>query len=164
MLFRSGVPVDMAPDWNAVVPRVDMLAALDGGGGSCGNGILDPGEGCDDGVDNGTGCCTAECQAVADGISCDDGSNCTEGSSCLSASCQGGTPIDCSGFSTQCATGACDPVTGCVAQSVQNGTTCDDGAFCTVNDTCVDGECTADRKSTRLNSSHSQQSRMPSSA
>ena len=44
------------------------------------------------------------------------------------------------------------------------GTDLDDGGFLTVNIEYVAASVDKDRKSTRLNSSHSQQSRMPSSA
>ena len=38
--------------------------------------------------------------------------------------------------------GLCDPDTGlCSDPAADNGTQCDDGLFCTVNDMCTDGVC-----------------------
>lgn len=48
---------------------------------SCGNGVVDPGEQCDDGSANGTGgtCCAEDCQLLPSGTACtDDGDLCTE--------------------------------------------------------------------------------------
>jgi hypothetical protein len=50
------------------------------GGSSCGDGVLDPDEACDDGAANGQpgDCCTAVCQFQTAGTSCaDDGDSCT---------------------------------------------------------------------------------------
>jgi hypothetical protein len=47
---------------------------------SCGNGVVDPGEECDDGAANRTGgtCCSADCQLLPSGTACaDDGDLCT---------------------------------------------------------------------------------------
>ncbi len=145
LLLDSGAPIDLSPDWNAVVPRLDILAALDDGDdvGGCGDGVVDPGEACDDGVDNGSLCCDVNCQLVPNGETCDDGSACTSDTACQEGVCEGGTPLDCSGLDGACVTGDCEPATGCVATPVQNGSPCDDGEFCTVDDGCTDGACTA---------------------
>lgn len=48
---------------------------------SCGNGVVDPGEACDDGPANRTGgtCCAEDCQLLPSGTACtDDGDLCTE--------------------------------------------------------------------------------------
>jgi hypothetical protein len=56
---------------------------------------------------------------------------------------------DCSGISApQCFESVCNegmhpgPVGACVIVPVRDGARCDDGAFCTLADTCVDGVCT----------------------
>ncbi|MDC0723464.1 hypothetical protein [Nannocystis bainbridge] len=83
--------------------------------------------------------CVAE--PVNDGQACEDGTVCFEGSTCNAGSCGGGTPLDCSGEAGACHTGACDPVSGCFAQEVQDGTACDDGNSCTNLEVCDAGVC-----------------------
>lgn len=94
----------------------------------CGDGIVDPGEACDDGNNASgdgcwTGCVIEGCWACAgspsvcapaDGISCDDGNECTAGDTCAGGTC-GGTPDD--------------------------GIACNDRDVCTINDTCLGGAC-----------------------
>jgi hypothetical protein len=90
---------------------------------------------CDEGSDN---CYAAP---VSDGVTCDDSDPCTVTDECGSGSC-GGSPKDCSALDDQCNVGVCDAVTGnCEAVPVSNGTTCDDGSFCTVSDVCSSGTC-----------------------
>lgn len=50
---------------------------------------------------------------------------------------------DCSAIETPvCLESVCDESTGqCVVQNASAGTTCDDGMFCTVDDTCQEGMC-----------------------
>jgi len=86
-----------------------------------------------------------ECQlnAVADGTACDDGQYCTENEACLAGACTGGSALDCSSLDDQCNTGVCDDTADqCVQQPIVNGTACDDGLYCTVNDNCQAGACT----------------------
>jgi len=83
-------------------------------GPPCGDGILDPGEDCDDGNNVNGDCCSASCTAEPDGNSCDDGEVCTSGD--------------------QCASGAC------VGSPVVDGSACDDGSPCT-DDSCQSGAC-----------------------
>lgn len=94
----------------------------------CGDGVVDPGEGCDDGNNSGgdgcwTGCVVEGCWACAgspsvcvpdDGISCDDSNVCTTGDTCSGGACVG-TPDD--------------------------GVPCSDRWVCTTNDTCFGGTC-----------------------
>ncbi|MEZ4441462.1 MAG: hypothetical protein R3B72_20355 [Polyangiaceae bacterium] len=51
--------------------------------------------------------------------------------------------VDCSQITTsQCQVAVCNESTGnCEVVPDENGTTCDDGVFCSVNDTCQDGMC-----------------------
>ena len=83
-------------------------------GPPCGDGLLDPGEDCDDGNNVNGDCCSASCSAEPDGGSCDDGEVCTSGD--------------------QCASGAC------VGSPVLDGSPCDDGSQCTIDD-CQAGAC-----------------------
>ncbi|MGM0557096.1 MAG: MopE-related protein [Myxococcota bacterium] len=82
-------------------------------------------------------------QPLSDGTTCDDGSFCTVADACSDGVC-GGTARDCSGESDQCNEGVCDEnADACVPQPIADGTSCDDGQYCTTNDTCQQGTCTA---------------------
>ncbi len=102
--------------FGATVSQVIRTGAENGVciGPPCGDGILDPGEQCDDGNNVNGDCCSASCTAEPDGGSCDDGNTCTSGD--------------------QCASGAC------VGSPVVDGTSCDDGSQCT-DDACQSGQC-----------------------
>lgn len=79
----------------------------------------------------------------SDGTTCDDGSFCTVSDVCTAGIC-GGSTRDCSSVADQCNDGVCDDtIDSCVKQPVANGSTCEDGMFCTVGDTCQAGACTA---------------------
>ncbi len=54
----------------------------------CGNGQLDPGEGCDPGTVS-DACCSAGCQLAASTAACDDTDACTTGDVCGSGTCAG---------------------------------------------------------------------------
>lgn len=90
-----------------------------------------------------TGACDAEdgCVLLPETSTCDDGDACTVDDHCAgtSAACEAGTPRVCAGA---CLTGACESSSGCVPRG--EGTTCDDGNACTIDDQCtgVDGDCT----------------------
>ncbi len=79
----------------------------------CGNGVIEPGETCDAGSDNGTGrsCCAADCQFKPDGPQSCDGSICTAGDSCSAGVC---TPGECNvgGACAFCGTSRCAVVDG----------------------------------------------------
>lgn len=77
-----------------------------------------------------------------DGAKCDDKDPCTQAGQCMTGTCMPGPPIDCSFFDGPCAKGVCDPVNGCVAQDQPDGTACDDKLYCTINDSCQQGQCT----------------------
>lgn len=75
----------------------------------CGNGVLDPGEVCDDGNTSDGDCCTADCQsAAADGTVCGDPAECLAGGACTSGVCSGAA-VSCD----PCL--QCSPPNGCVA-------------------------------------------------
>ena len=138
-------------------------------GVACGNGIIDPGEQCDDGNAAGGDCCSASCQFETAGSACaadsnlctndvcngagacthpnntapcDDGLFCTVNDVCGGGTCHG-TTRDCSSAGNACNFGVCDEaIDQCVAQPRPNGTTCSDGNACTQTDTCQGGSCT----------------------
>jgi cysteine-rich repeat protein len=99
---------------------------------SCGDGVVDPGEACDDGNRLDADGCDAlcrvepcfECAGVpsacvpADGIPCDDANACAVDTHCLAGVCGGGS-------------------------LVADDTPCDDGDACSVGDRCVAGSCRA---------------------
>lgn len=84
-------------------------------------------------------------QPANQGQSCSDGNNCTLGETCNSGVCTGGTPPNCTAADTQCTAASCNPsgpVGNCNTSTPRaNGTTCNDGAFCTATDACQSGSC-----------------------
>jgi hypothetical protein len=81
-------------------------------------------------------------QALADGIDCEDGLYCTTGDTCDTGACQGGQPQDCSALSAECVEGICDEdANSCEARPMQDNEACDDGEYCTVDETCISGAC-----------------------
>ncbi len=128
-------------------------------GGSCvGSGNRCPGQLCDETTDACVECLTAAdcqdnnvctnnvcnngvCQFPNNSVVCDDGLFCTVSDTCAGGSCNG-VPRDCSAQNGQCTTGVCNENTdACVAQPKPNNSPCDDGLFCTVNDSCTGGSC-----------------------
>jgi len=108
----------VAPDGASFTGTFDCVGPLPARGtffGSrCGNGILDPGEQCDDGNVFDGDCCSSSCQPENAGHWCsDDGNACTDD--------------------------VCDGAGRC-AHPPRSGP-CDDGNECTIGDTCADGVC-----------------------
>lgn len=75
------------------------------------------------------------------GAQCDDGDSCTYFGSCSNGTCVKGPPIDCSFLNGLCSVGVCDPAIGCKSAPQNDGFPCDDGQFCTINDSCQAGLC-----------------------
>jgi serine protease len=74
---------------------------------------------------------------------CDDGLYCNGAEACVAGTCKTGTAVECSALSNQCNDGVCDEtLDSCVAQPKPNGTSCDDGLYCNVGETCQAGACT----------------------
>lgn len=76
-----------------------------------------------------------------DGAGCVDEDPCTLTGMCSGGVCVGGQQVDCSFLDSACGVGVCDPMIGCVAQPQNDGTPCNDGLFCTINDACAGGTC-----------------------
>lgn len=90
---------------------------------------------------------------VEDGLGCTDNNACTLADACLAGECVG-EPKDCSlpKDANPCLAGWCDsesiPVAGeCVELPVEDGTSCDDQLYCTVDDFCANGICVGDQRS-----------------
>ncbi len=99
------------------------------------------GDQCNDGVCN-EGLDQCEGQPKGNGVPCSDGLFCTEGETCQTGVCIGGGARDCSEVADDCNTGSCDEIGDlCVPAPVSNGTLCDDGEFCSINDFCFNGLC-----------------------
>ncbi len=92
------------------------------------------------------------------GAECDDGSVCTTDTCLRDNTCQNTPTYNVNAFCCHPGTGAltplsdgddctadvCDPQTGSVTHPDEpDGTPCDDGLVCTLNDTCEGGQCTA---------------------
>ena len=95
----------------------------------CKMGVCDPGSG--------------DCVPIPkpDGIPCNDGDPCTVLDACAAGECAG-APKDCGAIAGPCGDGACDPETGvCQVDPFEEGTPCDDGDPCTVDETCSGGLC-----------------------
>src|SRR2546425_957724 len=77
-----------------------------------------------------------------DGTACTDGNACTQADACQAGVCTGTNPVVCTA-SDQChQAGICDPATGtCSNPNEPDGLACNDGLFCTVDDTCSAGVC-----------------------
>ncbi len=93
-------------------------------------------------------CETAVCDTEAgcgttkkdDGTVCDDGSLCTTLTTCADGVCEG-QQVSCP-QPPPCHVALCDKALGCITQKATDGTACEDGAPCTLGDTCSDGACT----------------------
>ena len=72
------------------------------------------------------------CKHLDNSQPCDDSNACTSSDFCIAGSCFGGAAVQCPS-SIPCTEGVCDPVQGCVAEIVADGTICDDGTDCTVD-------------------------------
>jgi cysteine-rich repeat protein len=154
--------------WDAVCSNeaVTMCSCCGGGGSECGNGIIDPGERCDDGnTTSGDGCsstcqfegCAGDPSQCNDGNPCtddlcvqgvcahhdntdpcNDGSACTTGDVCGGGTCNGGAPPNCDDGNL-CTDDTCSSLIGCIHEP--NTQPCEDGSACTVGDACGGGTC-----------------------
>jgi hypothetical protein len=93
-----------------------------------------------------------DCVACSSGMSCSSGT-CTCPGCMAGSSCVGGTSStqcgkagvacqDCVALAGPCRTGSCSSFSQtCQFANKSNGTTCDDGQWCTVGDSCQSGSC-----------------------
>jgi hypothetical protein len=87
-----------------------------------------------------TGVCSNP--VAPDGTGCNDGNACTQTDVCVSGVCGGTNPVSCSAVDVCHDVGTCSPATGiCSNPAKADGTPCDDGSDCTVNDACNGGVC-----------------------
>jgi cysteine-rich repeat protein len=106
---------------------------------ACGDGVVDPGEECDDGNLNGGDCCSSSCLLLSGtGAGCSDGQYCTEDYACADSSCYH-QPADCDD-GNPCTMDYCDEAAGACAH-YDRASPCDDGLFCTQYDSCTGGVC-----------------------
>ena len=132
----------------------------------CGNGVVEPGEQCDDGNTLDGDCCSSTCQfdpagapctgtnvcltaTTCDGAgvcgggtptlsACNDGNVCTLADTCFNGACVG-VPNTCDDANV-CTTDFCTPPTvGC--GHLNNALACDDGNAATVGDSCSGSKC-----------------------
>ena len=79
--------------------------------------------------------------SCAKSADCDDGKACNGEEVCHSGQCHDGVAVTC-GSSDPCTLATCDEKTGaCKTAPRADGLSCDDGMFCTVNETCQSGKC-----------------------
>lgn len=79
-----------------------------------------------------------------DGGGCSGGDQCFENKTCNAGACEGGTPIDCSGFAFGCFAAACDPVQGCISVPLASGDSCvPQGDECHAGTCDTFGDCVA---------------------
>jgi hypothetical protein len=102
---------------------------------ACGNGIVDPGEDCDDGNTLDGDCCSATCQFEAADSPCPDGMYCNGDETCDGAgACQAGTPVDCSD-GVGCTVDSCDEATDS-CDNTPDDAFCDNGVSCDGMEVC----------------------------
>src|SRR5689334_12060879 len=84
------------------------------------------------------------CNGSNDGAGCDDGNACTQTDVCQNGVCVGTNPVICTAQDQCHAAGTCNPGTGLCSNPVRpDGTACNDGNACTINDFCSAGVCTS---------------------
>ena len=72
---------------------------------------------------------------------------CFERMSCQDGECVESGAVDCSEFDSGCSQGSCNPKTGeCEKLPLNEGDSCDDDLFCTVNGVCSKGNCVGEER------------------
>ena len=104
---------------------------------ACGDGVVEPGEQCDDGNALAGDCCSPLCAFEPPGRACDDGDACSATDLCDGAgSCEGVEPLVCDDGAFCNGVESCSPAVGCLAGE---SPAIDDGIACTV-DRCDESE------------------------
>ncbi|MBX3222358.1 MAG: S8 family serine peptidase [Labilithrix sp.] len=143
---RAGHGVDERLTWTFLTTtRLWMFVKRISGSGTftltgemfvCGNGVVEPGEECDDAnVQNGD-CCSVACQYESAGGPCNDGDACTQGDACDGAGVCAGAPLVCTAADS-CHVGACGAGGACVSTPKSDGDACGVGV-------CNGGVCIGD--------------------
>jgi hypothetical protein len=84
--------------------------------------------------------------SIANGTGCDDGNACTSDDMCTDGIC-GGAPKLCEAVSSCHLAGTCNPADGmCSTPTKLDGSGCDDGNVCTLDDACDGGLCVGPRR------------------
>ena len=108
---------------------------------------------CNVGVCTSTGSDAYSCSkdpSSKEGDACDDGNACSTVDSCVSGSCTGEEFVECTQPEEECMEAVCNPDNGeCFDQMTEDGTECNDGLSCVVNETCQSGECIGEEKGLR---------------
>ena len=103
----------------------------------CGDGVVDPGEDCDEGDANGTTTCgcQTDCTYTLADTACENGEFCTVGDTCNgTGTCIGGGARDCDD-GVGCTVDACDE-TSDTCTNPPDDASCDDGNVCSGIETC----------------------------
>lgn len=79
------------------------------------------------------------CENENNTLPCEDGNACTIGDTCSAGTCSSGSPLDCND-DNPCTSESCSPSQGCEYTNIEG--ICDDSDICTLDDLCVDGQCT----------------------
>src|SRR5262249_40752372 len=80
----------------------------------------------------------------ADGSACTDDDECTRRDTCEAGSCVGGDPVVCLALDPCHQAGTCAPAGGtCSTPPAPDGTPCEDGSRCSLDDECMAGTCVA---------------------
>ena len=86
LIGSAGITADDCVEVKKALDAVEMFAAWPC---TCGNGVVDFNEQCDDGNLADGDCCSSLCQVDADGTPCSDGDLCTRNDACSGGVCRG---------------------------------------------------------------------------
>lgn len=111
----------------------------------CGDGVLEPGEACDDGNTDDGDCCSSSCEFESAGSACDNGIFCDGTDTCDGAgSCADSSGDPCVGnvgdADFDCSESCNESTDSCTATD-PNGSACSDGLFCNGVEQCSNGAC-----------------------